>query len=96
MKERMSEPLRQSFELPGGGRAVFTFADPDQIGFEVTPPPARFANRDEFVAFMGAYIVARRAFLEKVRALTGLRIAVVDELPGGLETVELPPLARRA
>jgi hypothetical protein len=80
------KPLRQSFELPGGRIAVFRFTAPDQISIDITPQP-RFGDRETALAFLAAYIAARSEFLEAVATLTGLRVAVVDELPGGLEAI---------
>jgi hypothetical protein len=95
VEEPASGALRQTYDLPGGASATFTFTAPDQVGFERTLP-AKLSSFEEFAAFLRAYVAARRQFLEAVRALTGLRIAVVDELPGGHQTVELPPIARTA
>lgn len=82
-------PLRQSFELPDGRAVAFTFTGPDLLGYEITPPP-QFSDRSEALAFLSAYIAARRQFIEIIASVTGLTVAVVDELPDGVSAISEP------
>lgn len=68
-----SEPCR----LPGGFAATFTFdATTAFLSVEWAPtmPPPEVRR----TGHLRAYRVARNRFLRDVRALTGLRIALVD------------------
>jgi len=75
-----------TFDLVAGRTAKFTFQRPDLIGIEINPSPD-FQRRDEAMAFLASYVAARRRFLEIVATITGLRIAGVDDLPGGQHAI---------
>lgn len=75
--------FRQSYELPAGRTVAFAFAAPDQWGYEITPPATGFGGHGDVMDFLGAYVAARRDFLQIVATLTGLRLAVIDDLPNG-------------
>jgi hypothetical protein len=88
--QRSDHSLRKSFELPGGRIAIFKFfSAPNELGTEITPAPV-FGDRGTLLSFMAAYVEARRDFLEIVATVTGLRIAVIDELPDGTEAIGFP------
>lgn len=82
-------PINQTVELPGGHLATFSFQPPDLIGMEITPWPS-FAEPSGAIEFLRAYTAAREGFLATVATLTGLSIAVVDELPDGTEAIGSP------
>ena len=82
-------PLRQRFDLPAGRVVEFSFTAPDLVAYEIAPWPD-FIELDDAMGFLRGYIAAREAFLRTVATMTGLRISVVDMLPGGVEAVGEP------
>lgn len=89
-------PITQRVPLPGDRELTLSFRQPDLIGIEVTPWP-EFVDGEDALAFFRAYFAAREAFLQLIATLTGLRIAVVDELPRDLEAIgeAIAPAARQ-
>ncbi len=79
-------PISQTVDLPAGKRVSFSFVAPDLLGYEITPD-FDFAERADAVEFLRAYVAARQRFIRLVAALTGMTIAVVDELGDGLEAI---------
>lgn len=83
------EPIRQSFDLPGGHRIDFEFRRPDLLSYEITPFP-RFATRAETMEFLAAYKKVQVRFLRRVATATGQVLGVLDALPDGSEAMGAP------
>jgi hypothetical protein len=87
METSTMESLKKTFPLPFDRTVTFEFFPPTMLGTEVTPDLPSFADRDDTLEFLAAYVEARRAFIECVAAVTGQRIAIIDELPDGREAI---------
>jgi hypothetical protein len=89
-KNSLPAPLRSTFFLPAGRKIEFRFTAPDLLAYEITPPPVEFASHGDAMAFLRAYVDARRAFLLLVATATGLTISVADDLPDGSTAIGEP------
>jgi hypothetical protein len=81
--------IKQAMPLAGGYTVVFEFDLPDRLTIAITPHPA-FTSREQVREFLAAYFEARTDFLRTVATVTGKRLAVVDELGGGVEAISTP------